>query len=142
MTGAGRNCDPHSLEAKIAQCITPDGSVIVTPRIARWLDSKTGMTADRRILLRTTDPEAYTVLTALYLVAIGSANGTKTTAAQRNKRDYTEWVSTKEAATMLDVTDRCIRKWCTNGRVRARQVGGRWLVDPNSLDIADRRRIA
>ena len=131
-----------SLEGRIAQCITSDGSVIVTPRIARWLDSKTGMTADRRILLRTTDPEAYVVLTALYLASIGSANGTKTTAAQRDRQDYTQWVSTKEAATMLNVTDRCIRKWCINGRVRAKQVGGRWLINPNSLDITDRRRIA
>ncbi|MGB3772868.1 MAG: helix-turn-helix domain-containing protein [Rhodococcus sp. (in: high G+C Gram-positive bacteria)] len=131
-----------SLEAQIAQCLTSDGSVIVPPRIARWLDSQSGMTADRRIRLRTTDREAYVVLTALYLAAIGSANGTKDAASQRYRQGYNQWVSTKEAAAMLNVTDRCIRKWCATGRIRAEQIGARWLVDPNSIDIADSRRIA
>ncbi|MDQ1201086.1 helix-turn-helix domain-containing protein [Rhodococcus sp. SORGH_AS_0303] len=131
-----------SMEVRIAQCLTSDGSVIVPPRIARWLDGQSGMTADRRIRLRTTDREAYVVLTALYLAAIGSANGTKDDASQRYRQDYNQWVSTKEAAAMLDVTDRCIRKWCATGRIHAEQVGARWLVDPNSIDIADSRRIA
>lgn len=128
-----------SLEVRIAQCITRDGSAIVSPRMAKWLEKQAGMTADRRIGLRHTDPDAYVVLTALHLAALRSDCGTESSAAQQNTEQSTAWMSTKEAAKAFGVTDRCIRKWCEIGRLHAERPGGRWLINRNTpavLDIA------
>ncbi len=119
-----------SLETRIAQRITADGSAIVPPRIARWIETTCRLTADRRMMLRTTDPDAYVALTALHLAALRSENGTEHVAAQQNT---TRWISTTEAAQTLGVTDRCIRKWCTTSRLHAQRIGGRWLINPHSL---------
>ena len=42
--------------ARIQQRITADGSVIVPPRIAAWLERHAGVTGDRRIGLRGVTP--------------------------------------------------------------------------------------
>lgn len=123
------------LETRIAQHITGDGSVIIPPRIARWLEQNSGMTADRRIRLRDTDPEAYVALAALHLSALGSDSGTKDAAPQSVSASLNMWMSTKQAAKALGVTDRCIRKWCTTGRLHAELVGAHWLVNPNSIGL-------
>ncbi|CAJ1504264.1 helix-turn-helix domain-containing protein [[Mycobacterium] kokjensenii] len=121
---------------RIAQHITPNGSVIVPPRIARWLETQAGMTADRRIALRMTDPEAYEVLAALHLVALStrSATGTEPATPQHDSQESNQWVTTTEAATKLGVTDRAIRKWCATGRLPATNCGGRWLINTTHLN--------
>jgi hypothetical protein len=126
--------DP-SLEVRIAQRLTADGSVIIPPRIARWLEQNAGMTADRRIRLRDNDPEAYVVLAALHLSAIGSGNGTKDAEPQANSAQLQHWMSSQQAANALHVTDRCIRNWCTAGRLHAQWIGSRWLIDPTSIAL-------
>ena len=45
------------------------------------------------------------------------------------------WLSTNEAAKVLDVTDRCVRKWCKTGQLDAVLSGSRWLVNPNSVAL-------
>ncbi|MEH3141174.1 MAG: helix-turn-helix domain-containing protein [Mycobacterium kyogaense] len=127
----------HSLEARIAQRITTDGDAIVSPRMARWLEKQAGMTADRRIRLRNSDPDAYVVLAALHLSALCSENGTETAVRQRKTEQSEIWMSTSEAAENLGVTDRCIRKWCTTGRLHAVMSGGRWLINRNTLALED-----
>lgn len=122
-----------SLEVRIAQRITGDGSVIIPPRIARWLEEQAGMTADRRIRLRITDPEAYVVLAALHLSALHSDCGTSQVATQQDTKQSDMWLSTKQAANALGVTDRCIRNWCTTGQLHAELIGARWLVNPHSI---------
>lgn len=122
-----------SLETRIAQRITSDGSVVVPQRVARWLDKKSGMTADRRIRMRAVDPEAYEVLAALHEVALRSDTGTNEAEAQCVTADLNMWMSTSEAAKVLNVTDRCIRKRCTTGQLNATMTGGRWLIDRNSV---------
>lgn len=131
MTHSQNNPTP-SLEVRIAQRVADDGSAIIPPHIARWLERKSGMTPDRRGKLRTTDPEAYVALTALHISACRSENGTETAAAQPNTSLSEMWLSTNEAAEALNVTDRCIRKWAAAGRLRARRVGGRWLIHPKA----------
>ncbi|MCV7274132.1 MAG: DNA-binding protein [Mycolicibacter arupensis] len=42
-------------------------------------------------------------------------------------------MTTAAAAQSLNVTDRCIRKWCAAGRLRAQRLGGRWLIYPSSI---------
>lgn len=115
---------------RIGRHIRPDGSVAVPPRIAYWLESQAGLTADRRISLRTADPTAYEILSALHLAALShrSGNGTKPTAAQADSQESSSWITTVAAAAQLGVTDRCIRKWCSQGRIPATRHGGRWLI--------------
>ena len=120
---------------RIAQRITADGSAIIPPRIAHWLEQNSGMTADRRMRLRDTDPEAYVALAALHLSALHSDSGTEQVAAQQNTAQSAMWLSTKAAAQALNVTDRCIRNWCTTGRLHAELVGARWLINPNSIAL-------
>ena len=124
-----------SLETRITECTTSNGSVIVSPRLARYLEKEAGMTADRRIRLRDSDPEAYVVLAALHLAALRSDCGTNYAAAQPVHAQLTMWMSTSEAAKALNVTDRCVRKWCQTGQLRAVMSGSRWLVDPNAIAL-------
>lgn len=125
------------LEVRIAQRTTHDGSAIIPPRIARWLEHTCKLTADSRIRLRDTDPEAYVALTALHLAALRSETGTNTPAPQGISAHSNMWMSTSEAAETLGVTDRCIRKWCANGRLHATRAGGRWLIHRNALATTD-----
>lgn len=124
---------PPSLEVRIAQQRTSDGSAIIAPRIAHWLEKQCRITPDRRINLRTTDPDAYVVLTALHLAALCSDSGTNHAAVQPNQRESNVWMSTSEAAKALGVTDRCVRKWCLSGRLDATMSGSRWLINRNSI---------
>jgi hypothetical protein len=55
---------------RIGRHVTAEGSVIVPTRIAHWLEQKAGVTGDKRISLRDTDPLAYEVLAALHIAAL------------------------------------------------------------------------
>lgn len=121
-------------EARVDQHLTDNYCAIITPRIARWLEDNVGMTADRRALLRWTDPEAYISLMALHLSALRSESGTKDAVPQPDRAQSPLWMSTGEAANLLNVTDRCVRNWCRTGRLQAQHIGARWLVDPTSVN--------
>lgn len=125
--------EPRSLESRIASRLTGDGSVIISARMAQWLEREVRMTADRRIRLRNNDPEAYENLVALHIAALGSGSGTNDAASLRISADSKMWMSTGQAAQALGVTDRCIRNWCRSGRLIARHIGRSWLVNPNSI---------
>ncbi|WP_420898954.1 helix-turn-helix domain-containing protein [Janibacter melonis] len=50
-------------------------------------------------------------------------------------------LTTTEAAALLGVSDGIVRRWCREGRVRARRSGGSWLIDSGSVgDLRDARR--
>ncbi|WP_448440397.1 helix-turn-helix domain-containing protein [Mycolicibacterium sp. XJ2] len=121
----------------IQRRITKDGSVIVPPRIAAWLERHAGITAELRIRLRGTDPEAYEVLTALHLAALKRSNsdcGTKVAGGQGETTESEQWLTTSEAAELADVTDRCIRNWIAAGQLPAARHGGRWLINRIALE--------
>jgi excisionase family DNA binding protein len=126
-----------SLEARITARITSDGSAIISPRMARWLEQQADMTADRRIRLRDNDPDAYVVLAALHLAALRSDCGTNHAEAQSISAELNTWMSTSEAAEALGVTDRCVRKWCRTGRLHAVLSGSRWLINRKTLALKD-----
>lgn len=120
---------------RIGRHIRPDGSVAVPPRIAAWLESKAGITADRRINLRVSDPEAYEVLAALHLAALsyGSDDGTKPAVSQGTAPELTMWVTTSHAAAQLGITDRAVRKRIDTGRLPATRCGNRWMIHAHHL---------
>jgi excisionase family DNA binding protein len=120
---------------RIGRHILPDGSVAVPPRIAAWLESKAGVTRERRIAIRDTDPAAYEVLAALRLAALqySSGTGTKVAGQQHLPQRLKTWVTTSTAAELLEVTDRAVRKWIATGRLPATRHGGRWLIHRGHL---------
>lgn len=120
---------------RIGRHILPDGSVAVPPRIAAWLERKAGVTRERRIAIRDSDPAAYEVLAALRLAALRSSSGcgTKVAAQQHLTQELRVWMNTSTAAALLGVTDRAIRKWIATGKLPATRHGGRWLINRNHL---------
>jgi excisionase family DNA binding protein len=122
---------------RIGRHITVEGSVIVPPRIAWWLEQKAGVTADKRISIRDTDPLAYEVLAALHIAALslGSENGTKHAVGQAKQQESDQWLTTAEAATELGVTDRAIRKQIATGRLPARRRGWQWQINRTDLHV-------
>jgi len=121
---------------RIGRHVRPDGSVSVPPRIAYWLESQAGLTADRRINLRTTDPAAYEILSALHLAALHhrSGSGTESTGAHPDPQESDLWTTT-HAAAQLGVSDRCVRKWCAQGRMPATRHGSRWLIHAHHVRV-------
>jgi excisionase family DNA binding protein len=122
---------------RISRHMTPQGAVIVPPRIAAWLEEKAGVTSDRRIGMRGTDPLAYEVLAALYIAALQHRSdlGTKRAGGQGTPEDCKQWLTTAEAAHEAGVTDRCIRKWITGGQLPATRTGWQYLIDRTHLNI-------
>jgi excisionase family DNA binding protein len=128
---------PIDWAARIARHITEDGSVLIPPRIANWLERQAGVTADRRIMLRDTDPQAYEVLAAVHIAALNhrSGNGTKPVGVPSNPKESEVWLTTSEAADHAGVTDRAVGNWCNAGTLPARKHGGRWLINRNDITI-------
>lgn len=125
----------ESWDSRISRHIAANGSVLVPPRIARWLESKAGVTAEWRISLRGTDFEAYEVLLAMHMAALRSGCGTDSPVGQREQSPLEAWMSTKEAAAEMQVSDRCVRKWIHTGRLPATMSGARWLINRNDLGV-------
>jgi excisionase family DNA binding protein len=124
-----------SWESRISKHFTANGSAIVPPRIARWLEAKAGITTAWRNSLMTTDPEAYGVLLALRMAALRHSSGIGTNHAetQPEQPPLAAWISTTEAAREMNVSDRCVRKWINGGRLPATRAGARWLINRNDL---------
>jgi excisionase family DNA binding protein len=120
---------------RIGRHITPDGCVVVPPRIADWIEKQIGLVSERRTALANSDPLAYSVLSALRIVALAhrSGNGTKLAGGQPSSEE--SWLTTSEAGNAVGVTDRAIRKWIAAGRLPARKHGGRWLIDRTDLQV-------
>jgi excisionase family DNA binding protein len=124
---------------QIGRHLTPEGAVLIPPRMAAWLETNAGVTSDKRILLRGADVEAYLVMAALHVAALahGSGIGTKHATEQRCSQDLPMWLTTAEAAEQLGgISDRAIRKRIATGRLPATKFGGRWLLNRNDVRIA------
>jgi|SRR6185369_1429019 excisionase family DNA binding protein len=128
---------PEPWEPRISSHVTANGSVIVPPRIAHWLETKAGVTAEWRDRLRDTDLEAHQVMAALHWAATEhrSDTGTNSVVGHRKRPESEGWLSTTEAAHEMKVTDRCIRKWIHTGRLPAIMSGARWLIKRNDLHV-------
>jgi excisionase family DNA binding protein len=122
---------------QISRHLSPGGDAVVPPRIAAWLEEKAGVSSDRRILLRETDPEAYSVLAALHIAALvhRSAIGMESPIRQISSGELATWLTTGDVSNRLGVTDRAIRKRIASGRLPATKFGGRWLLNRNDVRI-------
>jgi len=49
-------------------------------------------------------------------------------------------LTTTQAAEMLNVTQRMIRAYCQDGRLKATKVGRDWLIEESDLDQLKRRK--
>ncbi|WP_165803272.1 helix-turn-helix domain-containing protein [Mycobacteroides abscessus] len=75
--------------------------------------------------MKLADPHRHAFLLALHQSAM-SAGGTKSTDPQNDNEEL--WMTTTEAAVELGKTDRCVRRWCEQGRLKACKHGRVWLV--------------
>jgi excisionase family DNA binding protein len=124
---------------RIGRYLTPNRDAVVPPRIASWLEKNAGLSRDKRISIRDTDPLAYEVLAALHIAALCHRSGAGTELAMRPRTspNLQTWLTTADVAKRLGVTDRAIRKWIAAGRLPATKHGGRWLLDSNHVQIAE-----
>lgn len=114
---------------------TDGPSVIITPRIAAWLDTKAKLNA-MRIKVRGLDPDLDAALIALRIAAVSwrtSATGIEH-APEPEERPGLEWLGTTEAAGHLGMTDRGIRTAIAEQRLPATQVAGRWRINREDLE--------
>lgn len=132
------------LSEQIMARVLPDGSVNIPWRAAEWLEQRAGVTEDRRLLLRESDPELYTALAALHLSAMsrgdtnipGSARGPELAKCPNViQQSKSEWLTTTEAAELAGCTPRCIRKWIAAQRLPAQRHGRDWRINRQHLHI-------
>jgi excisionase family DNA binding protein len=110
-------------------------AVILSARTAAWLERYAGLTS-LRVRVRGTDPEISRELEDLRRVAMswrGSACGT-TVAPEAEPAAVSPWLSTGQAAALVELTPRAIRKAIAQGRLKASDHGGRWRVSREDLE--------
>jgi excisionase family DNA binding protein len=134
--------------ALIARYRRPDGSVIVPARLAKALDARAGMAYEARIRLRASDPEGYAVFAALRLAALDwdggapakrpqvSDSGHGIAFAHNGIEDSEAWITTAEAARLVGVSDRTVRRWAEKKRLPADRPGRQWLIHVNDVSVA------
>lgn len=102
------------------------------PRIAAWLETKSGITVEFRDRLRDTDLEAHRVLCAIHAAAMSVSGPSNGRERARNGPSST-WLSTTEVAKHAGVRDRTVRRWIDSGCLPARLQASRWLI--SSIDL-------
>ncbi|MDB5338695.1 MAG: binding domain protein excisionase family [Planctomycetaceae bacterium] len=109
--------------------------VIVPARIANLLRRHANLT-DLRLRAKAFDPEFYDVLTALHRSALewlGSEIGPDSAAHPEPATPLKEWYSSREAAGILRVGDRAVRKALELGRLEGQLIDGRWRIGREAI---------
>jgi excisionase family DNA binding protein len=132
-----------SIGVEYAHLVRPDGSVVVPPEVAdrvlRILVVGLNESVRRNAGGRPSEP-VINVLHALNAAAAreeqsSSANGTEF--GEKRTMDSIQggsWVTCREAAALLQCTDRAIRKACGQGRIPATKRGTTWFISVQDLD--------
>ena len=106
-----------------------DSPVVVVPaRVAAWLERRAGLSS-LRPQVRGADPEVDAVLVALRLAAMtwtSSVGGTET--RNQPELEASSELTTQQVADAFGLTSRAVRKAIAAGRLKAHQVGARWVV--------------
>ncbi len=119
-------------------------SAIVTGRAAAVLERQLDL-AGLRVRTRGVDPEVSDVLEAIREAAEawrGSAVGTTEAPEPEPPRTLSTWVTAAEAADLLGISSRAVRKAIAEGRLEAEQVGDRWRVAREDVEQFRARRTA
>lgn len=116
--------------------IVPAGSVVVPARIARLLMVK--ILDSYRARVRGVDPELDTILTALDLAgrrwaAQRADRGTPVAATAEPVEPSNEWFTTTQAADVLGITSRAVRKALAEKKLTGFQRGGQWWIAREEL---------
>lgn len=120
------------------------GCVVVPARVAAYLESKAGLSSFR-VSNRGADAEVDSVLIALHLAAMnwrGSATGTRDAAPAEPPADSPHRLTTSQAAALLQVGERAIRKAIANESLPAENINGRWVITREDIEHYRARRTA
>jgi excisionase family DNA binding protein len=118
--------------------ITANGWAMFPPQFAHYLEARAKITPDERARLRNTNWDAYQLFTSLHAVALRykrSGGGTKSAVGHSDRPHSEMWLTARQAAAELNVTDRCVRKWICAKRLPATKPGAHWLIHRNDLDV-------
>lgn len=111
-----------------------DSALVIPPKYAEWLERRAKITDEERRRIMVSDPAGYRFLVALHLSATAWRCRSVTDSVDtEHVQPSAEWLTTRAAAELLDVTPRCITKWCTSGRLRARRLGRCWMVHHSEI---------
>ena len=112
--------------------------VVIGGRVAAWLVRRLDLDSVR-VAVRGIDPEIDAALMNISVAALtwrtrrGCAPATEL--AHQPQPEPASELSTTDAAARAGVSPQAIRKACSTGRLPARRVGGRRVIDPADLEI-------
>jgi excisionase family DNA binding protein len=109
--------------------------VVLSARTCAWLERYAGLSS-LRVRVRGTDPEVSAHLEQIRYAALswrGSATGTEVATKPEPATD-SQWLSTHQAADLLNVTPRAVVKAIARGALPAKQVGGRHRISREDLE--------
>ncbi len=110
--------------------------MVVPARVAQIIEQHANLSA-LRVRTRGVDPEATKVLEALHVAALmwrGSATGTTDDTEPEPAQDSEQWLTTGQAAELVGVTDRAIRKAIAAQRLPATRVADRYRISRIDLE--------
>ncbi|WP_206755290.1 MULTISPECIES: helix-turn-helix domain-containing protein [unclassified Microbacterium] len=112
-----------------AAYIAPSGDVMVPPELARVLyEARGGLRGLRQMVGEGARPDLLALLEAIRYSGARWAGVDPGTSTPEPTPTDREWVSTREAATMIGISDSGVRKACREHRLAADASGGSWLI--------------
>lgn len=116
--------------------------VIVSARVAAQLDRLLNLTRVR-VDVRGQDPELDAVLLGLRVAAMAWRQSATGHTERTSPDPMPPWITTTQAADLLHVDPRHIRRLAAAGHLEARQIpGGSWLIERESVAHRAARRAA
>jgi excisionase family DNA binding protein len=111
-------------------------AVVIDARTAAWM-LKYADISRLRVRVRGIDPRISRALEEITVVGLEwrtSATGTPVAAKPEPATNSEQWLSTGQAADLVGVTCRAIRKAIAEARLPATQVGGRYRISREDLE--------
>ena len=111
-------------------------AVVLAARTCAWLERYAELSR-LRVAVRGTDAGISEQLGEIRYAAMawrGSATGTTAATEPELAAQSEQWLTTGQAADLLNLTDRGIRKAIADGRLEATEVGGRYRISREDLE--------
>ena len=132
---AERALAPIPWRCAMALIGTDGPAVLISARTAAWLERYADLSS-LRVRVRGTDPEVSAHLEQIRYAAMswrGSATGT-TDDTEAEPAASSKWLTTGQAAGLLQVTPRAVRKAIARGALAAEDDGGRYRISREDLE--------